>query len=510
MENRGTALMSYASVLRNTGWNLGGSALPILVAVFAIPTLIQQLGGDRFGVLAIGWAVMGYFVLSDFGIGRATTKYLSEFDDERDSDRARDLVWTSLVAHGVLGLGGGGLFALVVPFLIGRAFEVPGSLQAEAMGAYYWLAASIPALLMTSCLRSILEARRRFDLVNMLRVPASAINYLVPLLVLLASNNISDMLAAIFGGRLLVLAGHALCTFRAFPELAARFRFRLKELRRLFAFGVWVAISSLINPIVLFADRFFVASVFSMAAVTYYVTPYEVVTKLWILSASLLGALFPVLSVTDHRSPEMERIVRKAFILLTVTAAPAVGILLVFGRDLLGVWIDAEFARQSGTVAKWLAVGVFVNILAQIPFTVLQATGRPGTVARLQLIQLPVFILLAWWLSRWQGTVGVAMAWALRALTDALLLHLAATRRMEGRKPKHCMRSLLRLLPIPMFLAISWALESIWRDQPTSRTLGFIPALFVFSVWLWQGLLGTEERTALANAFLRRFSKKRV
>lgn len=503
--------MSYSSVLRNTGWNLAGSALPLVVAIFAIPPLIRGLGDERFGVLAIGWVVMAYFVLSDFGIGRATTKYLSELDGDVGSGGASTLVWTSLLVHGVLGIAGGVGFALAVPFLIGRAFEVPGSLQVEAAGAFYWLALSIPVLLMTACLRSLLEARRRFDLINMLRVPASAINYLAPLLVLQMSNNISIMLSAIFGGRLLVLATHAFCAYRVIPELAARFRFGLLELRRLFGFGVWVAVSGLINPIMLFVDRFLVATLFGMVAVTYYVTPYEVVTKLWIVSASLLGAMFPVLSVTDHRSPEMARIIRKTFILLVLMATPAVGIILVFGRDLLGVWIDSDFARQSGTVAKWLAAGVFVNILAQIPFTVLQATGRPGTVARMQLIQLPFFIVLAWWLSRWHGTVGVAMAWALRALMDAMLLQWAAAKWMsEGAQQQHPMRGLLRLMPIPMFLAISWLLESIWREQALPRSLAFVIALIVFSVWLWRGLLVPAERTVLVNALRRRLRRESV
>ena len=498
--------MKSGNVLRNTAWNLAGLALPIFVALVAIPPLIYGLGGDRFGVLAIGWVIMAYFVLSDFGIGVATKKYLSELDGKAGQDGVGALVWTSLIVHGMLGFVGGGCFALAVPFLLRGVFAVPEPLQVEAAGAFYWLAASIPVLLLTSCLRNLLEARQRFDLMNMLRAPASAINYLVPLLVLYVSNDMSDMLAAIFVGRLLVLGAHGLCTFRVVPELTMQFRFSLRELRRLLGFGVWATLSSLINPIVLFADRFFVASVFSLAAVTYYVTPYEVVTKLWILSASLLGALFPLLSVTDPRSAEMTTIVRRAFILLVVTATPAVGAILVFGRDFLGVWIDADLARQSGTVAKWLAVGVFFNILAQIPFTVLQATGRPATPARLQMILLPFFLVLAWWLSRWQGTVGVAMAWAVRALVEAALLQWAARRWLGASvTPQYRIRRLSQLIPVMTFLVICWLLESVWRDHGLPRLLGFVFSLSVFSVWLWRGLLVSAERAAIAGALRLRY-----
>jgi len=44
-------LTSGAVLAQNTGWNLIGQGVPMLVAIFAIPLLIQGLGIDRFGVL---------------------------------------------------------------------------------------------------------------------------------------------------------------------------------------------------------------------------------------------------------------------------------------------------------------------------------------------------------------------------------------------------------------------------------------------------------------------------
>ena len=65
-----------ATIARNTGWNFVGTALPIAVAVIAIPPLIRELGVERFGVLTLAWVITGYFALFDFGLGRATTKFV--------------------------------------------------------------------------------------------------------------------------------------------------------------------------------------------------------------------------------------------------------------------------------------------------------------------------------------------------------------------------------------------------------------------------------------------------
>ena len=46
----------------------------MLVALVAIPILVDGLGTARFGILTLAWMVVGYFSLFDLGLGRALTK----------------------------------------------------------------------------------------------------------------------------------------------------------------------------------------------------------------------------------------------------------------------------------------------------------------------------------------------------------------------------------------------------------------------------------------------------
>src|SRR5260370_6858235 len=59
---------------RNVIWNLVGNGAPMIVAVFSIPILIQGLGKERFGVLALAWAPIGYASLFSLGLGRPLTQ----------------------------------------------------------------------------------------------------------------------------------------------------------------------------------------------------------------------------------------------------------------------------------------------------------------------------------------------------------------------------------------------------------------------------------------------------
>ena len=60
------------------------------------------------------------------------------------------------------------------------------------------------------------------------------------------------------------------------------------------------------------------------------------------------------------------------------------------------MWLGADFARQSTRVMQWLALGVLLNGLAQVPSALMQGVGRPDLTAKLHLVELPPYLLAAW------------------------------------------------------------------------------------------------------------------
>jgi O-antigen/teichoic acid export membrane protein len=485
--------MSSRVVYKNILWSLLGAGVPILVAIFTIPPLIIGLGDERFGVLAIGWVVMGYFVLSDLGIGLATKKYISGFGSDTQTDSSCALVWTSLLMLFFLGVVASVIFAMITPYLVRDVFKVSAELRAEAETTFFWLAASISPLLITSGLRNILEGRQRFDLTNLLKIPAGLINCLVPYLILNVSMDVSFMMFSIFLGRLVMLLAHIFMAHNIILELKQRPRVSRLSFLLLLNFGLWATLSSLMLPIYLVADRLFVASLFGLASAIYYITPYEVITKLWIISASVMGVMFPLMSAVPARSEEMARLCRNSFIIMVGAALPLTFILILYSRDILGLWISSDLAQQSGTVAKWLALGVFFNVLGQIPLTILQASGRPDVVAKVQILMLPLFLIFAWGLAKLEGTVGVAMAWSLRIIIEALLLQLFSTKEMRAGVRSQFLE-LHNFGSIVLFLTVGWGLERMGREWLELRVLGGGLVLVFLMWWYWSYLLRPEER----------------
>lgn len=70
MSDKQVKLIGGRRLARNVLWNLLGNGAPLLVALPAIPLLIEGLGTARFVVLTLAWMVVGYFSLFDLGLGR--------------------------------------------------------------------------------------------------------------------------------------------------------------------------------------------------------------------------------------------------------------------------------------------------------------------------------------------------------------------------------------------------------------------------------------------------------
>jgi O-antigen/teichoic acid export membrane protein len=490
-------MKSAPTIVRSTLWNFVGLGLPIAAALVSIPLVIRGLGVERFGVLALGWMLMGFFALLDLGIGQATTKYIAEDLARNDHSKLSNLISNSLTAHAVLGLLGACVLATIAPYLCREAFKIPAHLTTEAIESFYLLAASIPLILLAGCFRSVLEATRRFDLVNLVKIPASLANYIIPLLILSFSTNLAYVVGFIVASRALVFAAFCTLTIKCLPHLSLRIELEAPVFKRLLAFGGWVTVSNLMAPFVALMDRVFIAVLVSAAAVTYYVTPYEVVTKLWIFSASILGVLFPVFSgLSITQSERLGVLARRAIHYLLIIVTPMVAVLLTFSRELLGLWIGADFSVVSAPIAKWLALGVFVNVLTQVPYTMLQSTGHGRVVAKLQIAELLIYLPLAWFAVKELSALGAAIAWAARALVDAVLMLWAARVQLPSVKLMPSLsRAALRFAAIGGFLLFLWEIDSGLRLAGIGKAIAFVIASAAFVFWEARVMLTSADRT---------------
>ena len=454
-------------LVRHSLYNLLGLGLPLVVAVFCIPVLIRELGEARFGLLTLIWAVVSYFGLFDLGLGRALTQLLAVAMAENDEKRAGPLVATATALMAGLGIFAGLLMALLAPWGVGMIQSVPD--QQEAVNAVLLMALAMPAIVLTSGFRGVLEARHAFGIVNAIRLPMGLFTFLGPVVVVLYGSTRLDVVTAVLAaGRIVACAVHAWYAWRVLPDGHGRLAIEKTLLRPLCVSGGWLTLSNIISPFMGYVDRFIIGGVVSAAAVAHYTTPQEMITKLWIVPGALTAVLFPAFATdVTKRDGKTRPLFAKAVHWLFLTLFPITLLLALFAHEILTVWVGAEFALQSAILMQIFAAGILINCLAHVPFTLIQGAGQPRIVALIHTIELPFFLLALWGLTLHYGVLGAALAWLLRMSVDTLLMFIFCNA-LQGWPQKNLINS--RILGYALLVALafagvlidSWVVRSVW------------------------------------------------
>jgi O-antigen/teichoic acid export membrane protein len=484
------------SLIRNTVWNVLGTGLPLILTLVTFPVLIRSIGTERFGVLMIAWVVLGYFGLFDLGLGRATIKFMAEAFEHGRVVEVRALFWTSLMLSVLLGLVGGGVLAALSPPLVGGVLNVAAPLQQEATMALYVMACAVPLVTATTAVRGTLEAQHRFGLLNVLQAPVSALTQASPLLALPFSKSLAWLVGAIVLSRLLGTAVFLVAALRLIESPFKKPFFLHERLRKLFSYGGWLTVTNVVGPLMVYADRFVIGALSSMTAVTYYATPYEAVTRLWLLPHSLTRTMFPIFSagVASQRTRIYASTTKNLALILT----PVVATIVALAPELLYLWVGENFARNSALVLQILAVGVLINSLAMIPFTLVQGVGRPDITAKFHLLELPFYLVLLLLGVRYWGIAGAAVAWTVRVGADGILLAFyVRLNRLVSPSPRSA--RLVRTMMLAFIIVLGAWVNSKLAVEPAMKVIVWGLVLTAWAGGVWVNVLALDERERLTN-----------
>lgn len=492
-------LVGGQTLARNTLLNFAARVISLLIAVAAMPYVIHHLGPDRFGLLSLAWIVVGYFALFDLGIGPATTKFVAELLGKGEDEKLPGLVWTALASQVCFGLVAGILLVAATPTLVEHVLRIPVALHLEARLIFLILAVSFPIDFANGSLQGVLMAMQRFDLVNAVAIPSSALTYLVPLIALVLGFGLPTIVVGLVLARLAAVVALFTLDAHLCPSLLQGVRFNRRLIRPLVGYGGWVTVSGAVGPILVYFDRFLIGALISIAAVGFYQPPYMISTKLWILPTSLMMTLFPAFSASAARG-DMEWI-RNALVrslkFLLLLVGPVALALAFFAHTILTLWLGAKFAAEGTTALQILAVGVLINSLAQAPYNLLLGIGRPDLTAKFHLLELPLHVVLAWVLVSRFGLAGAALVWTIRVSVDFVLLTIAACRVTRISPRLLAGRDLGRSVATLAALAIGFSL--FWVMAPTLIGRALFSALLgaAFAVGAWHYIINVEEKWQL-------------
>jgi O-antigen/teichoic acid export membrane protein len=417
------------SVARNSSYNLLAGVIPLIVSFVTVPVYIRLVGLDRYGVLSIAWLLLGYFGLFDLGLGRATSFRIAALHRAAPGARANTF-WAALFVNIAMGVLGGAILWGAAELFFSSFLKVKESLRPEILSAVPYLALTVPVATLAGILSGAMQGRQKFFEVNAISVTSTIVFQLLPLALAWAYGpNLVRILIAALAARLLSVIALGWLCYRDLLRGNA-IRILRNEVRLLLGYGGWVTLTGIVSPFLNIADRFVIGAVTGASAVTVYTVPFQLAKQIAIVPGSLTNALFPKLSAAHPA--EQKKLSEKA----TLTLAAMIGLPILIGifllQPFLVLWLGRDIGQHSAPTGRVLLMAFWANAFALVPFTRLQASGRPDLVAKILLLEIPPYFLALYFGLHYFGIVGAALAFAGRCMLDYSLLSWIAEKRLVG------------------------------------------------------------------------------
>lgn len=405
-------------------WNIVGLALPLVVAAASIPLLLGNIGAEKFGLIGLAWGMIGYASMLDLGVSRAVTQRLAIIRGTQEESCASSLLDSAAVV--TVALSCVFLVAMTVLALCGvdRIVSIEGTTPEELRTATLLVAIALPFQALGMTYKGTNEAYLNFAGIAIIRLMLGIGNFAGPLLVSLWTVRLDAMVATLTVARVIAFVLYFILAKRCLGDrLLAWHGVSRRHVSELLQFGRWVAVSAVISPILVQADRFFIAVLISAGAVTHYVVPYELTAQTMIISGAVTTVFFPTvarIARTNHAAGRAS-LLRWAVLLGGAMIVGMSGLALLM-PTVLGLWIGPDLSGEAVTVGRILCVGVIFNAVGSMFYAYLHALGRSKETAINHLVELPIHIIALYVLISAQGVIGAAIAWTLRVAIDMSLL----------------------------------------------------------------------------------------
>ena len=491
-----------ALLARNTTLNLGAEIFVTVVLVATVPVLVHRLGPASFGLYSLAFALIGYLSYLDLGVSRAATQFVSAGLARNDEAGSKRAVHSATIVNLSIGLVCGLAVLLITPFLIHSVFRITPALEREARLVFYAVAIAVPFFQVQAVFRAILMSYQRFGVMSFINGLSTSLQLLTAVLLAWKGFGVGAIVISSVAVRVVAVGVYAGFVLSSMPGLGCQLDLDRHEIGALLHFGGWVTVSQVILQLLVYLDRFLLASFLSLDAVTIYSVPYEGITRLRIIPASVTATLYPAMSEhgEDSSGERLQTLYDVSLRYLLLLLLPAISFLVVFGRDLLSVWMGTEFAVKGSVVFQVLAAGFLLNSLAYVSYSAIQAFRKPEIVGKFHLFVSPVYVGLSVLLILRWGIVGAAVAAALRFALDAALLFWVAQEYCGCSLRSAWNRSMSLVFCFGLLLTtVSLGVRALMPGSMGRLVIGAL-ATFSYFLVIWRYALSSREKPAIVRA----------
>lgn len=471
-------VLSLASGILGNLWN----ALLILAVT---PVFVRNMGVEAYGLISL-IAVLQVAVGSlDFGLASTITREIARAGEENEGDMSRlmgslsAIYWTMAVAVGaVLYCASGDIQMLLGP---AKFISVQDMVLAIELIALF-LAVRWPV----AYFAGVIAGKQQFGLLNALKSGSLTVRWLGGAILAALHRDILVLLCWFGLTAVMELLAMAAAAKRVFPALPLRPRMDVSSIKGVWRFSASMYAISLLAMLLTQVDRFAVGGYLGLDELGYYSIAYSLAAGATLLQTALNAVALPAYA-SGSNDLSREALLRRYEKFSHITGwlmAPLTAALILFGKAVVAVWIDAPTAEQTAFPIALLASGFCLNAVYSNTYLLGVACGKPGFFLKANTAGLVLYGLALVMGLASLGIVGAALAWLVLNMYYLGVVTPLAHRYFRLGGSVHWLARhsgifvLLALFAFAISSVLTASLSAIWRVG-AGLTLGMLLYLMI-------------------------------
>ncbi len=361
-------LASPAWAMLEYGW------FPLLAFV-TTPYFWHALGEQRFAYWILLTATVGFGGILNAGTGTATIKLVSAARGTDDAKAAELTIRTALA----IAIAIGGALALVI-FAI---FWFGGTTLFNEMGDadLVHLTGAVAAVLiwieqLENVFASALKGAEYFGPAARVEILSKTAQIVVALLVFALTGSFGGLYLSLIVVGVLRLALKASVARRLLGLTSLRPRFG--ELGKVLGYAKWGWVQGLAGMLFGIVDRLLIGALLGSAALAHYSVVTQLTQQIHAVPAAATSVLFPKVSrrLEAEGSFSLSRLTKWTMLASGLASSAMAGILLLFGTDILRLWLGPAEAAAGSELLYPLTLAYWLLAQLVVPYFLLLGIGR--------------------------------------------------------------------------------------------------------------------------------------
>ncbi len=503
--------VSRRRIFTNAASNYTRHGVVLLVMLFLQGYVIRTLGRTEYSVWPVIVTVTTFAALVPVAVSGGASRFIAHALGRREIEeveRVTTSVFAALIVASLVYL----VIALVFAAFFERIFEVPSGMTSAARWSMLLAGIAGVARVPASAFQAGLNAAQQYVAINAREI---ALTILRAILIVLAFTVFTPSLVWVSGTYLVVEAAAALITWRLARRVVPWQRVRWstfdwRTLLRVNAFSGWLLVGSLATLLYWRMDSIVINKLLDPTLVTGYSVVAAILMQTYFLGSLGISVVNPAATVLHATGDiaRMARIIYRANRVTVALAVPALIFLMLFGSQVLALYLDSPDYEAFGILFSVLGSAMIVQLTqvgsrsvptafgkAALNNTVTLAFGAAG-------VGLSILFVVAFDM----GIIGVAAGVALMAAASNILFWPFYTARLLGVRLRDFFLNsmvipLAHCLPAAAILLASWVFGA--GSSAAGLIAAFAVAYLLHGIYMLRFGLDRTDRGALVQALRR-------